>query len=153
MKYLVSDFYHIRFFNPGILPISINSGEPKWYHDYKGRNYIFRDKRNVVNGLYMSKLSMDNIETPNDISCDTCVKKNRCYKDLGEMCPICIDHYNYLKTLNFKEITNNLEEVSKVFNCDEICIVVFEKEYRKCGEAVALLKWFKKNGIKVEDFK
>lgn len=49
--FYTATFNQIRYMNKYILPLSICSGEPSWYHDFKDRNYCFFDKRGVYNGL------------------------------------------------------------------------------------------------------
>ena len=50
MKLAISYFYKIRFFQPWMIPISTAAWDPKYYHDNKGKDYLFVDKRGVING-------------------------------------------------------------------------------------------------------
>ena len=57
MKLAISYFYKIRFFQPWMIPISTAAWDPKYYHDNKGKDYLFVDKRGVINGYRYEALA------------------------------------------------------------------------------------------------
>lgn len=145
MKIYVTNFYHIRFFPTSLLPVSINAGEPSWYHDNKGRSYIFRDKRGVINGVVFEKISSGMLDPKCGEYCDSCSHH-------VPSCSFITEHLNYLETLDFDEIYFELSMLTELTHTKDICFVVFEKNWRECGEAVAIIKWFEEHNIKIEDF-
>ena len=50
MKVLITYFYNIRFLKQNQIPVSTAMWDPKWYHDFKDKDYIFKDKNGVYNG-------------------------------------------------------------------------------------------------------
>ena len=48
MKLAISYFYKIRFFQPWMIPISTAAWDPKYYHDNKGKDYLFVDTINIL---------------------------------------------------------------------------------------------------------
>lgn len=57
MKFATSYFYHVRHFAPNMVPISTAVWDPKWFHDFKGQDYFFLDKRGIINGVRAEKLA------------------------------------------------------------------------------------------------
>ena len=57
MNIYVSYFYNIRFFPENLLPVSTAAWDPKWFHNFGKPNVVFKDKRNVVNGVRMEEFS------------------------------------------------------------------------------------------------
>lgn len=147
MQFYTSNFYQVRNMPKTMLPLSINSGEPNWYHDFKGRNHIFKDKRGVWNGGFVDELSSSNLEVSEDF-CHICHRQ----KYVGENCPIILAHIKKLHKLDFKETITKLEKLATHFNCDSICFVVYEKPGILCGERIAIKKWFEENSTKIEEF-
>ena len=41
MKVRISYFYQIRNFKSNMIPMSTCISDPKWYHDFKGKNHLF----------------------------------------------------------------------------------------------------------------
>lgn len=147
MQFYTANYYQIRNMPKSMLPLSINSGEPSWYHNDKGRSYIFKDKRGVWNGGYIDELSSANL----DISEDFCHECHR-QKYVGENCPVVLAHIKKLHKLNFENTILKLEKLAKHFDCDSICFVVYEKLDILCGERIAIKKWFKENNTQIEEF-
>ncbi len=59
LEIATSYFYQIRFFKPSMIPVSTAVFDPKWYHNFKGQDHVFIDKRGVVNGLRIKSLMPD----------------------------------------------------------------------------------------------
>ena len=48
MKLAISYFYKIRFFQPWMIPISTAAWDPKYYHDNRGKDYLFVDLQSFL---------------------------------------------------------------------------------------------------------
>lgn len=131
-----------------MLPISINSGEPKWFHDFQGRDHMFKDKRGIWNGGYVDEISSSNLNLDRNI-CPDCKRT----KYVGENCPFLQAYLQKLNKLDFKKVIEKLEKVTEHFNCKDICFVVYEKDDILCGERQGIKKWFKDHQIDVKEFK
>lgn len=131
-----------------MLPISINSGEPRWFHDFKDRNYMFKDKRGIWNGGYIDEISSSNL----NLDKETCHDCNR-IKYVGENCPFLNTYFEKLNKLDFEKTIQKLEKVTEHFNCKDICFVVFEKDDVVCGERQGIKKWFNEHGVEIKEFK
>ena len=57
MNVYISYFYNVRFFPTNLIPVSTAVWDPKWYHNFKTNDFIFKDKRGVVNGIRVEVLS------------------------------------------------------------------------------------------------
>lgn len=144
MNVYITYFYNIRFFPTNLLPVSTAVWDPKWYHNFKTNDVVFRDKRNVVNGIradILSPYKIDNCE------CKSC-KSN---KDTS-ICSFIKQYHDYIFSLNFNEVYNELLNLSVAFNDSDICLMVYEKPDNPCSERVTLVEWFKCNGINVKEF-
>jgi hypothetical protein len=60
MKVWTSYFYAVRFMKPWHIPVSTAVSDPAWFHDFKGKQHVFVDKRGVLNGLRSEKLKPGN---------------------------------------------------------------------------------------------
>lgn len=144
MNVFISYFYNIRFFPTNLIPVSTAVYDPKWYHDFKANDYIFKDKRGVVNGVRAETLSPYKIE---DCECKNC-KSN---KD-PTICSFIKQYRDYIFSLNFKEVYNSLLNVSSKFDSADICLMVYEKPDNPCSERATLIEWFASNGIELKEF-
>ena len=57
MKIYTSYFYQIRFFPKNLIPLSTAMYDPKWFHDFRGYNFVFKDNNGVINGLRATEFS------------------------------------------------------------------------------------------------
>lgn len=139
MKFYISYFYNIRFFPENLVPVSTAISDPQWFHDYKGMTYLFKDKRNVWNGVNCKGLSPYKV---NNIDC----KKN-CELN-PSTCAFIKGYSDYLHTLDFENIKKLLEVSCNKLqpNCD-ICLIVYEKPDNPCSERQSLINWFAENGV------
>ena len=99
MTFLISYFYQVRNLSKNMVPISTALYDPKWFHDNKGPNNLYIDKRGIVNGARASFLSPD----PNNNACTNCKnkKKNCIFKRKYE---------EQLSKLDFNEVKRTLEK-------------------------------------------
>ena len=56
MKLAISYFYQIRNFPKNYIPMSTCLSDPAWYHNNQGENYIYKDKRGILNGLRLQPI-------------------------------------------------------------------------------------------------
>lgn len=147
MQFFVTNFYQVRNLPQNMLPISINSGEPNWYHDFKGRNHVFKDKRGIWNGGYIDEISSSNLTCDPNV-CHECGR----YKYIGDDCSFMQAFREKLNKLDFGQVLKKLEKVAKHFNCQDICFVAYEKPDVVCGERWVIKKWFEDNKVEVKEF-
>lgn len=143
MNLYISYFYNIRFFPTSLIPVSTAVYDPKWYHNFKSDNNVFKDKRGVINGIRMPILSPYKIE---NVECKTCVEKN------PQICTFIKQYRDYIFLLNFNEVYDKLNNISNKFNNADICLMVYEKPDNPCSERSSLIEWFKFNDIKLLEF-
>lgn len=150
-------FYQVRFMNENILPLSICSGEPSWFHDGKDRSYVFTDKRNVVNGL---------IATPLCLSSQTAAKID----DMGGMCSKHCQqdkHHCLFKDLYYSELINKdineilkyLEEVKRTYKRSkeikgdvDIALLVYEQPDNICSEREVVKRYLNEHNIETREY-
>lgn len=158
MNIYITYFYNIRFFPKNLIPVSTAIWDPKWYHESKGNNHIFQDKNGVLNGLRLEQLSP---EATGDESCMECSKNHPDVRNNGQpgKCSFIKSYREYLESLNFQEIYEILEYISKkskeALNLDEnpdICLIVYEKPDNPCSERGGLVEWFKENGVELKEW-
>lgn len=148
MNFYITYFYHVRNLPPTYLPISINSGEPAWYHDYKDRSHTFRDKRGVLNGGYIDEISSSNLIMDDPRICYDCGR----VKFQGGNCAFMKAYRDKLDKLDFNKVVEKLEKTVKHFECTDMCFLVYEKPEVLCGERPVIVNWFKDHGIGVVEF-
>ena len=150
MRVYTSYFYKIRFFEPRMIPYSTAVWDPKWYHDFKNQNYVFLDKRGVLNG------SRANILHP-DGSCDNyCVE----CKHIGdpETCLFLKKYREQLDKIDFSWFMQNmlmsLKSKAAVVGTNDSIVPVFivhEAPDNKCSERRVIQEWFIANGVECSE--
>lgn len=149
MKIYITYFYNIRFFEPHMIPVSTAVWDPKWFHEMKSQDIVYKDKNGVLNGIRFPELSPMKLDT-HECPCD-----NRDAKECGF-----IKNYGaYLETLDFEQLMFRLEYIGNTaknilgFKEDpEICLIVHEKPDNPCSERGPLIAYFKKNGIDLTEW-
>ena len=149
MDFYITYFYHIRNLPTTMFPISINSGEPNWFHDFKDRKHMFKDKRGVWNGAHIEEISSANLKDLDAHQvCTDCGRS----KLLGKDCPFAKAYAAKLNKLDFNLVYSKLEKLAHHFGCSSICFVVYEKPDIPCGERWVIVDWFKKHGVDIKEF-
>lgn len=151
MKVLITYFYNIRFLKPNQIPVSTAVWDPKWYHDFKDKDYIFKDKNGVYNGIRYIPF------VPNDSCNGLCRGPETCDKT-PDVCPFLQNYYKQIYSLDIDEVMNDFSEIRYWLGLDvaddyEIVLLVYEKPDNPCSERHTLIQWFKDNGIDIEEFK
>lgn len=159
MKIYTAQFSQVRYLEPYMIPFSTAAGEPKWFHDNRDRSYTFVDKRGVINGLVAELLLVDTTKIDKLFDAGIGCSKDCQLKDLVPNCPFMELYYKLLKE-------QPVENVLKYFN--EICysikkqlgfkeepiviLLVYENASVNCAERPMLQKYFRDNGIEVEEW-
>lgn len=136
MTIYTSYFYQVRFFPENLIPLSTAVGDPAWFHDGKGNNYQFKDKRGVINGIRAS------IFAPGpDLS-------GYCSETCGmepESCDFLLRYYTQLSQLDFEEVIERFRRLrAKILlaepNLKDInfALLVHEAPTNKCSERVPI---------------
>lgn len=151
MKVLITYFYNIRFLKPNQIPVSTAVWDPKWYHDFKDKDYIFKDKNGVYNGIRYIPF------VPNDSCNGLCRGPETCDKT-PDTCPFLQNYYKQIYSLDIDKVMDDFNEIRYWLELDvaddyEIVILVYEKPDNPCSERHTLIQWFKDNGIDIEEFK
>ena len=152
MKIKISYFYQIRFFQPYMIPLSTCAFDPQWFHAFtKDYSFVFKDKRNVYNGLRAEPLHI-----PYDINheCGT----DLCSKHPNE-CNFMKKYKDYIYSLNFEDIYQRCERIGNLIKSIEkfeeepvIILIVYETPKNPCSERIILKQWFKDNGYELEEY-
>ena len=150
MKIYTSYFYNIRFFKPWQIPVSTAVWDPKWFHDGKGKDHVWKDQNNVWNGIRFEAL---NPEGCNAGGCP-CKVKN------PEECWFLRSYAKGLRSWKFSDIMDYLQKVADFIQQTEgfqeepeIILMVYEVPDNPCSERVELLRYFRENGIDIEEWK
>lgn len=157
--FYTASFNQIRYMNKYILPMSINFGEPSWYHDGKDRNYCFFDKRGVYNGLVAWPLTM-NEETSRKIEANNVKCKKDCSFDTHN-CLAKLLFFLQLKNTSIDKIMSYIEVIKenygkltriKDYEKIDICFVVYEQPTNLCSEREVIKRYFESNGIIIKEW-
>lgn len=144
MNIYISYFYTIRFFPTNLIPVSTAMYDPKWYHDFKSNNTIFKDRHGVLNGVRAEVLSPYKIEST---ECKDC-KSNK----NPSVCTFIKQYRDYIFSLNFNAVYNELLTLSQKCNDADICLMVYEKPDNPCSERSVLVEWFKCNHVEIKEY-
>lgn len=155
MSYLnlaISYFYQIRFFESYMIPISTAVYDPKWYHDFKGQDHVFLDKRNVVNGIRIHPL------VPGPTCSNLCQGMDACTSGNPAACDFLHKYGKQLDSINFDVFCRMLEYRMKKLALrlglqrDPLLVfIVYEAPDKKCSERGTILNWLHKNGVDIDE--
>lgn len=138
-----SYFYQIRFFDRDTYPFSTAKWDPKWYHDFKGEDYVFEHSSGVIYGMKCYPL----IPGP---SCD-----DKCHGREG--CPTgdpgtCEFLRCYREQLNKIDINQLIEELEGITEGKDICLIFHEDPSNPCSERWAVQQWFRDNRKEIKEW-
>ena len=120
--------------------------DPKWYHDFKDQDYIFYDKRGVLNGLRAAPFA------PKSNLAGLCYGAESCQQN-PENCPFLVNYLNQLRHLDFTEIIDRFKKLNDNFpnDCD-FALIVHEAPDNQCSERNMIQKWFAENGTPIAEW-
>lgn len=153
MEIYTSYFYQLRFFPENAIPISTCVSDPAWFHNKRGNDYVFKDKRGVYNGIRNELLH------PGRICEGLCGGPVGCASN-PESCLFLRAYRSQLAAINFAEFMANLsslvERVKEREDWEEDPIVIFlvyEAPDNHCSERAALQDWFRSNGVEIKEWR
>ena len=149
MKLRLSYFYQIRNFKPNMIPMSTALSDPKWYHDFKNADYIFKDKRGILNGLRLHPIIVQGNNKGCECPCQT--------KDPTNC--------NFVKNYEFELEMIDLPKMMKGIEtfCNDYCkqekikeesiavLMVYEAPNNPCSERYSLINYFNRHGIECKE--
>ena len=144
-----SYFYQVRFFPPNLIPISTAAWDPKWFHDGKGHNFQFKDKRGVINGIRA------------DLFAPRPELSGYCSKACGMVPPTCDFLLRYraqLNELDFEDIWERFSFLAEAIRSREgfedvnFALIFHEAPDNQCSERVPVQQWFASHGIEVQEW-
>lgn len=144
--YYISYFYNIRFFPTNLIPLSTAAWDPKWFHDFKGKDHTFVDKRGIINGLRIEQLSPEGIYDATEDCKKGCEHK-------PDSCAFLKKYRAMLDNISFKGFITYLNLIAGKLGPDaEVCLIVYEKPDNPCSERQPLKQWFKDNGMELVEW-
>lgn len=153
MRVMTSYFYQIRFFSPNMVPFSTALYDPKWYHDNKGTEHLFFDKRGVVNGLRVPML------VPPQWCANACKGFEKCPVKDPEECAFLKAYGDYVNTLKVDDVLAWLSracdkiQARSHFPMEPVAVLIFHEKYdNPCSERVPVTKWLLSHDIDVIEF-
>ena len=149
MKFYISYFYQIRFFPRNLIPVSTATWDPKWYHADQGNGYVFRDKRDVINGVRCEVLTPTKIYDRRH-DCQASGNKE-CSQPKDGSCTFMMKYYKYLtEEVPFEELIQSMtKSIQKLRPGADVCLMVHEPSTCPCAERPCLVKWFEENGVEL----
>lgn len=157
MTFFISYFYQVRNFSSNMLPVSTAQYDPKWYHDSKGDNYCFLDKRQVINGVRNKWLAFPKeqweLMNPDDRCEKHCI---HCHE--GVNCEFMQRYYHWLSSLDFDALKDSIIATANLYAehthlpIDTIVLLVHEPPGCPCAERPVLQKWFREHGIELKEW-
>lgn len=153
MNIYISYFYQIRFFKHNMIPISTAAWDPRWYHDFKGKDYVFKDKNGVYNGLRADILA------PGKSCHNLCNGYDNCLIQNPKCCDFLKYYRKQLDEINFSsfisilnELGNSIKSAENFPEEPEIVLIVYETPDNLCSERGVLKEWFSDNGYKLQEW-
>lgn len=157
MTISTSYFYHVRNLWPNQIPVSTAVWDPKWFHNFKGQDEIFFDKRGVINGVRAEFFA------PDETCRDLCMGRERCFADPSS-CAFLMRYSKQLDGLDFTKVVrafNNIAEgMCGIFRDNGICIQSADIEFvllfhetpdNVCSERGVVQTWFARNGMTITE--
>lgn len=151
MKFAITNFYNVRFLTANQIPISTAIFDPKWFHDFKGRDYVFKDKNGVWNGLRYEAFA------PGFITQGFC-RGQPCHESPNE-CRFLKYYADKLNRISFDvmlaEIQLMVQQIQTHDNIEgeiEVVLLVHEKIDNPCSERWPLIEFFRSHGVEIRSF-
>lgn len=153
MKIYTSYFYQIRFFNPTIVPLSTAVFDPKWFNQWCGQGFQFKDKNGVWNGLRAEPF------VPGAACEDLCHGVQFCKVKDSTKCDYMKIYAEQLNKLNFEEIIERfrtlgkkIQEVDGLPTIPDFALIVHEAPSNPCSERWVIQNWFKQNDATITEW-
>ena len=146
MKVRTSYFYQIRHFKKNMIPMSTALSDPAWYHNGLGSDYIYTDKRGILNGLRLRPII---VQGGGGCPCEA--------KDPNQ-CPLRAPYEFALSLIDFDSMYSAMEQF-----CNNYCkennikeepiavLMVYEAPDNPCSERETLIKYFNEHGVECKE--
>ena len=154
MKIYTSYFYQIRFFKPHQIPISTALWDPKWFHEFKGQDHIWKDKNGVWNGIRLEILNPGSCCITQPPECVACIEEKR--KRTPESCKFIKEYREGLSRISFQNLMEILTRTAEYVQHlegftdePEIMLIVHEAPNNQCSERTPIQELFRDHGYNV----
>ncbi len=149
MKVRISYFYQIRHFKKNMIPMSTCISDPKWYHDFKGSQHTFKDKRGILNGLRLLPIIVQGSLGACGCPCEE--------KDPSK-CLFLRSYKFELQLIDFDKMLRGMEAFCKRY-CEQeniaeepvAVLIVYETPDNPCSERQGLIDLFTSHGIECKE--
>lgn len=153
LKIYTSYFYQVRFMKPHMVPLSTACFDPRWFHQNKGQDFVWKDKNGVYNGLRAP------VFAPGPLCENLCRGPETCVTRDPQTC-LFLNTYRYqLDQLDFNDVVARCERLGKYVQSLEhfteepaIMLLVHEAPQNPCSERRVIQEWFAANGKEVVEW-
>lgn len=155
MKFFISYFQQLRFFDKNCIPIDTSVWAPKWLDPSNGKKQ-YVNENGVIIGIKEESFLMTEDEIPKEM----CAGKPCPYENKWPHCQFLDAYCKHLQKIDFygyliPELTRIAEEVRKVTHYEgeqKIILMVHEKPDNHCSERLGLVKLFADHGIELKEW-
>ena len=138
---------------PYMIPLSTACFDPKWFHQNKSQEYVWKDKNGVYNGLRAP------VFAPGPLCEGLCRGLEVCATSSAQSC-LFLKTYRYqLDQLDFNDVLQRCERIGKYIQSLEnfpeepvIMLLVHEAPQNPCSERRVIQEWFAANGKEVREW-
>lgn len=155
MKYFISFFHKLRYFDETCIPVSTAYFDPAWLNTQNGK-HCWVNENNVLVGIREDSFLMSEDEIPEEM----CSGKPCKYQVKFPDCEFLKAYWKHLQKIDFDgylipELNRVAEEVRKITHFEgepKIILMVHEKPDNPCSERASLIRLFKEHGIELKEW-
>ena len=138
---------------PYMVPLSTACFDPKWFHQNKGQEYVWKDKNGVYNGLRAQ------VFAPGPMCEGMCRGPETCLTHSPQSC-LFLNTYRYqLDLLDYNDVIARCERMGNYIQSLEnfseepvIMLLVHEAPQNPCSERRVIQEWFASHGKEVKEW-
>ena len=126
-----------------MIPLSTACFDPKWFHQNKGQNFVWKDKNGVYNGLRAP------IFAPGPLCENLCKGPKTCNIHNPMQCSFLKAYRHQLDQLDFNNVIDRCERIGNYIKSLEhfkeepiIIFLVHEAKNNPCSERRIIQEWF-----------
>ena len=155
MKFYISYFQQLRYFDENCIPVDTSIWAPKWLDPNNGKKpYV--NENNVMVGIKEESFLIPEDEIPEEM----CSGKPCPFEDKWPHCQFLDAYWKHLQKIDFDnyllpELNRVAEEVRKITHYKgepKIILMVHEKPDNPCSERLGLTQLFKEHGIELKEW-
>jgi len=155
MKYFISYFQQLRFFDKTCIPIDTSVWAPKWLDPSNGKKQYLNENQ-VMIGIKEESFLMTEDEIPEEM----CSGRPCPYESKWPHCQFLDAYWKHLQKIDFDgylipELNRIAKEVRKITHYEgepKIILMVHEKPDNHCSERLGLVRLFKEHGIELKEW-